>query len=195
MPPAAAAAVGIGANVVGNVLGAKAANPKLTPIPPPAPVFQGLNTAYLGAIGQGGQQGISQLGQLSRTGNPVDVMPLFQSIIEASKRGRSEGRANIMENLPAYGSSRRDALVDFESQSTKDLTQTLADLMRQMSEGASQRSLGASGLLAQMFGSSAMTLAPTAALTTGGQSPLGAGLQAGGQGLSQLALLRAFGII
>lgn len=195
MPPAAILGAGIGAQGIGSILGARAANPKLTPVPPPAPVFPELNQQYIGSLGKTGPGAINQLSQISQTGMPVDVMPYFNSIVAAQQRLKSQGQANVVEGLPAYGSIRRDALVDYNTQSTKDFTSILSGLMQQMYESAANRSLSASGLLSQMFGGSAMTLAPTAALTTGGRSPLGAGLSSVGSGIEQIALLQAFGIL
>jgi len=186
---------GMGASALGGILGAKAANPKLTPVPPPAPVFPWLNQAYLSNLLPAGTQGLNTLQQTAATGNPVDVMPSYEAMRAASQRTRDESRANILENLPAYGSTRATALTDFETQSSKDFTQVLADLFRQMNESAAGRSLSAANMLSQLYSGSAMTLAPTAALTTGGQSPLGAGLSSAGSGLQQIAMLKAFGII
>lgn len=202
--PAGAATLGImaagtAASGIGSILGAKSANPKTTPVPPPTPVFPWLNQQYTGQIGTAGTQGIQSLQQTSKTGNPVDVSGAFESLVNANTRMKDQGRANILESLGSsglrYGTTARDAITDYESQTTKDYTATLSDMIRQMTESAASRSTNASTILASMFGTSAMTLTPQATLTTGSQSPTGTGLKAAGSGIETIGLLRSLGII
>lgn len=170
--------------------------PQTMNVAPPAPVFPWLNKQYTSEVGPAGMEGFAGLRKTAKTGNPIDVMPLFDSIVNARQRVVGQGRANVLENLGAsglrYGSTARDALVDYETQTTKDFTQTIADLVRSMGENAANRSTDASKFLAGMFGSSAMTLAPTQAIVAGGTSGTQAGIQSG---LQTIALLAAMGAI
>lgn len=170
--------------------------PQAMNVKPPAPVFPWLNQQYTNQIGGAGMAGINQLQNTAMTGNPVDISPLFEAMMGARQRGLAQGRNNILEGLGAaglrYGSTARDALVDFEAQSMKDSNQTLADLLRQMGEAAQGRSLQASTLLGTMFGNSAMTLAPTQVAAAGGSSGTATGIS---QGLQTIALLAAMGVV
>src|SRR5438552_403611 len=125
--------VSAGVGAIGSVLSAKAAQPKATPIPPPAPLFPGMQQSYLDSLNQSGV-GAASLGSLSeiaRTGIPTDVGPAFEKFKSSQQRFVDEGRANLIEKYGAQGlrfsSTLADKGVDYESQVSKDFASILAD--------------------------------------------------------------------
>lgn len=168
---------------------------KLVNLPPPGMQYPGLSQQFQGMLQTMGPQSGQTLGEAMKTGMPTDVGPAYQSMLEANKRGRAEGRANITEAFGSMGlrggSPLVTGLVDYELQGQKDMAQVLAEYTRQASEAAAGRRMQASMFTGTQFGEAATSTYPTAALASGA-SPLSQGSQAG---MSALAMMVAFGLI
>lgn len=169
---------------------------KLVGLPSPGKAFPGIAEAFQSMMsGLGGQTGAT-LGEAMKTGLPTDVGPAFEALVAARQRGNAQGRNNIIEAMGEsglrYGSSMQNALVDYELQSQKDLSQILADFTRQSSEGAADRRLQSSMFSGAMFKEAGTTTYPTAALATG-PSPLSQGADAMQSGLMMMLALGLIG--
>ena len=177
-------------------------------IPPPAPQYPGLNTAFQQFVGPqaGGltETSFGSLQQFAETGLPTDVGPAFEALVASRERFTQEGRSDIAEMFGAsgarYGSDLMRNLVDFQSQVTADYGRILSDYTFRAQESARGRQLGAATYGADLFSTAAQTLHPTAipTVTGGGVSTagqIGAGLQQGSQGMMMLMLLRQMGML
>jgi hypothetical protein len=198
----AAIASGVAAQGAGSIISASKAGPKMIPSPPPAALFPQLQNQYIGALGGPGGVGATSfgsLGEFAKTGMPTDIGPLFESLVASRKRFTDIGRSNILEQFGAggmrYGSDLMNKLVDYEGQLGKDYASILADLVFRSSEAARQRQLQASSLGVDLFREPAMAFYPTAVLSTGAPSAVGAGLSNIGSNLTYLAILSQLGII
>ena len=181
--------IALGAGIGGALsgLGSKLGQNKVgfTDAPPPKALFPGLQQQYLqqvGGEGGFGAQSIDTLQEMSRTGMPVDIGPLFESLVSARERFTDIGRENILGQFGAAGLRFSQPLLteltSFEGQTAKDYGQILAELSRASAESARGRQMQASGMGLEAFGGPALTTYPGAIPTV--QGPGLAGSVAGG---------------
>jgi len=191
--------IGAAASGLGSILGARSSKPQMIDAPPPNPLFPWLNKSFATELGSAGPAGIKGLKSMAETGEPVSVGDTFSTMLAAQQRLLSQGRAGLREQFGSQGlsgsSDFRNAAVDFESQSSKDFANILAQLVMTSGENAANRKLSASGQLAELFGNAGSAFTPSKVLSTGQPSPTGAGIQSAGSSLTTLALLRALKVI
>ncbi len=200
-----AAGIGGAALSAGGQQGSQA---RLMDIPPPAPQYPGLNTAFQQFVGpqQGGltETSFGSLQQFADTGLPTDVGPAFEALVASRQRFEQQGRSDIAEMFGAsgarYGSDLMRNLVDFQSQVAADYGRILSDYTFRAQESARGRQMGASLFGADLFSTAAQTLHPTAIPVVegggvGAAGAIGAGLQQGSQGMMMIMLLRQMGML
>jgi hypothetical protein len=185
----------LGLQGVGSALNAKAGQPRLMAIPPPAQQFPAFSGQYLQGLEGIQQPSFNAIGQFAQNGLPTNYMDSFNALKAAQTRSIDEGRANLMEKYgmrgTRWGSSMGNAAIDYESQVQKDFGSILAEFARQSQEGAAGRQLQAAQFGIGAGAEPAMATYPTAAIVGGGQSILGAGANAAGSGLLNYLLLQA----
>lgn len=190
---------GAAASGVGSIMGARAGQPKMIDSPAPNPLFPQLNQMYTQRLGAEGPRGIDTLSRFAANGMPTDVSKTFESLVAAQQRLIGQGRAGLREQFGARGlshsSSFAGAAVDFENQTALNFANVLSQLLLQTQESAAQRQLAAGSQLAEMFSSAGSAFTPSAVLSTGGQSSVGAGFSSIGNSISTLALLRSAGLL
>lgn len=195
---AAALPIGmIAGQVGGSVLSANAAKPKNVAVPPPNPLFPGMQQSYMRDLTASGiqPQSFGTIAEAARTGLPVDQGQFFDSLKASMGRGLDQGRANLIEKFGVQGlrhsSPMMGAAVDYESQVNKDFATIMADYTRQAQESAMGRRMQASMFGIGAAGEPGLAMTPSSTLVTGSPSTLGSGLSAGGSGLQQILMLRA----
>lgn len=196
MPPAVAMGVGAAVSGIGSIVSARSAQPKNVPVPPPNALFPWLNSSFTNSMGSAGPQGIQTLQGFAKDGGGMTpVGDVFQTMVQAQQRMQSQGRGNILEAMGSsgnrYGSGTPQGLADYESQSTKDFSSQLAQLVFQSSESAKGRQFSAASSLADMFGNAGMAFTPSSNMVTGTPSALGSGLSSVGSSINTFALLKA----
>lgn len=207
MPVAAAlpAIIGVAGGVasgVGSMLSANAANSTsmVGPIPAPKPINPQLNSLYQSIVG--GKTGLGStaagsLQQMASTGLPTDVLSNFAALVSAGERQRSQGQANILEQFGSrglrFGTTTANALVDYNTQSNKDLLSILSNYIMQTQESAANRQLQASEFTFADFSQSANSLFQEYVPKVGSQSVAGAGLSSMGNWLTMLSLMKSMG--
>jgi hypothetical protein len=151
---------------------------------PLTPVLQQLADFYSGKAttlpgADAVKQGLGTLGDISKTGLPIDQTPAWQAMIAAQQRNIGMNEAGLREQFASMGSLRGSpfgqAESDYRMQTSKDQNAMLAQMVQQAQESAAGRRLSAGGALTQAGG----------ALTEGASS-LGQVLQ----GLDQASLDR-----
>jgi hypothetical protein len=199
-------AAGTAASGIGSIFGAASGGAKNVPVPPPAPVYPGLNSQFITALGgtpgypgsAAGPNAIKTLSGFAQNGMPTDVGKTFQTYVDQQKILTQLGQSNIISGLGAqglrYGSSTNDALGLYNAQNNANFASTLANMLFQTQESAANRQMSAATILSNLFGQTASTLAPTSVVTGGTPSPTGAGLSSFGSGIQTLALLQQLGI-
>ena len=97
--------------------------------------------------GTGGPAGTGTMQSMAQTGNPTDVGPAWQAMIDAQQRNIAQQGANLREQF-AFGGDLKSspfgqAATDFYSQTAKDQNAMLAQMQQQASEAAAGRKLTA----------------------------------------------------
>lgn len=104
----------------------------------------------------GTMPGASTLGDMSKTGMPIDVMPEWQAMIDAQQRNIGQGSANLREQFASLGNLKSSpfggAMSDYYSQTAKDQNALLGQLEAGSLESARGRQMDSSSLLTQLGG-------------------------------------------
>lgn len=105
------------------------------------------------STGTGGPTGTGTLQSEATTGNPTDVGPAWQAMVDAQQRNIQQQGANLREQF-AFGGDLKSspfgqAATDFYSQTAKDQNALLAGMQQQASEAAAGRQATAAQELTQ----------------------------------------------
>jgi hypothetical protein len=97
--------------------------------------------------GSGGPQGTDTLAGMAQTGDPTDVGPAWQAMVDAQQRNIQRQGADLREQF-AFGGDLKSspfgqAATDFYSQTAKDQNALLAQMTQQAQEAAAGRKLTA----------------------------------------------------
>lgn len=116
---------------------------------PANPVLQQLMDFF--TKGGSGGPGSGTLIEMSKTGLPTDVMPVWESMIEAQKRNIEQGAAQLRGQSATsgglQGSPFAQALADYYNQSTLSQNALLGQMTLQSQEAAKGRQLSSSEIL------------------------------------------------
>ena len=171
--------------------------PVSTSIPPPAPLYPGLNSAFLSLLSNYGGGALGTLGNAASGGNNNLFSQAFQTLVTAQQPLVQAGQSAISEQFGssglAYSSPLMNSLSQYQTNTQNSFLNTLANYQLQ----STGQQLGASEFLSGLYGNTASTLYPTSALGTG--SNIGSqlvGTAAGfGSSAGLLALMSAMGLI
>ena len=105
------------------------------------------------STGTGGPTGTGTLASEAATGNPTDVGPAWQAMVDAQQRNIAQQGANLREQF-AFGGDLKSspfgqAATDFYSQTAKDQNALLGQMQQQASEAAAGRQATAAQELTQ----------------------------------------------
>ncbi len=141
--------------------------PKFTATPPPNPLFPGIQSSYTQQLQQSGigPASFGTLTQAATTGLPTDVGPAFEALKASMQHTQDEGAANLKEQFGAQGlttagSDLQLAASDYETNSTTQMNNTLAQYQLQSSEAAANRQVAAAGAGAGLEGELATAFTP-----------------------------------
>lgn len=180
------ALLGAGAQTAGAVVGGRSIT-----VPPPKPLFPSLQSSYLSQLGGMGSDSFNTMGEMIRTGAPTDVGPAFEAFKASQKGFINEGRANLQNTFGEMGlydsSSHLQAQTNYEGQVSKDFATLLQQWSMGAAENAANRRAGAATAGLGLFSDPALAMFQGTVAGSGGAS---AGLQAGGQALQNIALLK-----
>jgi hypothetical protein len=172
-------ASGLGAGLTATAGGGKPSVSWLQ-MPAPSPLYPGANEWLQYWTAQGGGQafqslintatgtpsgvGGATLTSMATTGEPTNVGPAWQALVNAGAQTRQQGRENILEQFGAQGLNAASgptgqALSNYESQSNTSLLNILADYTMKASEAAAGRKLTAATTLTSEQESASNTLA------------------------------------
>jgi hypothetical protein len=188
MPPA----IGLAAGGIASAIGAGIGGNKLQKIPPPAPLYPGLNSSFISMLSQFGGGALAGLGNAASGGNNSQFTEAFQTLVKAQQPMIAQGRSNILEQFGSsglrYSSPLMNTLSTYETNTQNSFLNTLANYQLQSTQQQTQ----AQEFLASMFGQTASTLYPTVQNTSGGP---GAALGSAGNSLGMFALLSQLGML
>lgn len=191
--------VGLGLGIFGNLF----ANRQKT-LPPPSPMFPGINSSYLGSLSGG--PGVMGLGPASMGGltsmiqgggMPTNFMPNVEAITAAMGRQQGQARANLKESYGSKGlrfsTPMLNAAVDLESQIAKDYGSILSNFAFQTQENAAQRALQAMGIGSGLFSGAGTAMYQSKTPPGGGAV---AGIASGvGDVFQTISLMRMMGLM
>lgn len=194
---------GLGLQALGSFLGGKSSQPKLMNLPPPKALFPEQQGQYLNQMFQAGGAGPQSLNVLNwflnNQGGMTDYSNLFNTTVASGQRLQDIGRANLMEKYGVRGmrfsKPMADAAMQYETESTTQLANILAQLAFQTNESAANRSINVAQSILPFMREPAMAFYPGATVTSGGQSGWGNVASSVGGSLQTLALLAQMGMI
>lgn len=116
---------------------------------PMTDILSQLQSFYQG--GTGGPAGSDQLLGMAKTGDPTNVTPAWQAMVDAQQRNIGQNAANLKEQF-AFGGNLKsspfgNAMTDYYTQTGKDQNALLGQMTQQASEAAAGRKLSAADTL------------------------------------------------
>lgn len=185
MPPLALLGVGIAASAAGAGFAQSAANKN------PRALFPGLQNTATAGLNKVAGPGFDQLLSLMQTGNPVATSDWEQSLSKVNALQTQKGTAQLRERFGASGLSFSSPAAvgeaDYLTNQNANFMELLARMRYQSSTDAANRELASTEFgLSSLFGPAFTDIGPKGSVT-------GAVLGQGGQGLQQIALLKALG--
>jgi hypothetical protein len=166
----------------------------LTTVPPPNPLYPGLNQQAQSQATSLGASSTSALQGDIANGNPSNVGPMFQALLAAQQPLVQQGQSQIVSQFAASGlgsgSPLMSQLGQYQTNVQNDFLSTLANYTYNASESAANRQLSAaqygSGLLSGMGGT---TYQPYIASPSQTGSDISAGISGIGSIFQMLALM------